>query len=115
MSLDDELRVALKPVDPGPEFTARVLAAVETEQQRSAGVSPGPATSPSGGRRVARPWRPWLWPALAASLVGALVGARWAEERREAERGEQARVQVMQALRLTSSKLNTARAVIDRH
>jgi hypothetical protein len=41
-----------------------------------------------------------------------VVGARWFEERRETERGLAARTQLIQALRLTSEKLNVAREVI---
>jgi hypothetical protein len=54
-----------------------------------------------------------MWPALAASLVGAVVGARWFEVRRETERGLAARTQVLQALRLTTEKLTVAREVIE--
>jgi negative regulator of sigma E activity len=125
MSIDDELRRALKPVDPGPEFTSRVLAAVQAEDRES-GADAVRAMSPAGWT-ASRPmsvastsrgsWarRSWLWPAVAASLVGAVVGARWFEDRRETERGLQARTQVMQALRLTSNKLNVAREVIADH
>jgi hypothetical protein len=120
-SFDDDLRRALKPVDPGPEFTARVLAAVDAGS-RERGATP--ASTTSGARRDPRVrwwsragragWgrRSLIWPALAASLVGVAVGARIVEERRETERGLQARAQLMQALRLTSDKLNVAREVV---
>jgi hypothetical protein len=117
MSLDDELRRVLKPVDPGPGFTTRVLAAVEAARdgRNPAGsddTRDARARSPLARHRGILGRRPWLWPALAASLVSAVVGVRWVEERREAERGRQATEQVMQALRVTSSKLNLARDVI---
>lgn len=108
MSFDDELRRAMRPVDPGPEFTARVLAAVNAQPPALAerGLAP---------RAYRRQWarRSWMWPALAASLVGAVVGARYFEVKRETERGLEARTQLMQALRVTSEKLAVAREVID--
>lgn len=117
MSLEDDLRRAVRPVDPGPEFTARVLAAVEAETH---GTRPGgDGRSGLAGRSAApafrRQWarRSWMWPALAASLIGAVAGARWFEVRRETERGLEARTQLMQALRVTSEKLAVARAVIE--
>ena len=114
MSFDDELRRAMRPVDPGPDFTARVLAAVEADT-RGAGPSGAPpaaiAAAPAFRRRWAR--RSWMWPALAASLVGAVTGARYFEVKRETERGLEARTQLMQALRVTSEKLAVAREVID--
>jgi hypothetical protein len=117
MSFDDDLRRAVRPVDPGPEFTARVLAAVEADAR---GERPGPLDGPTAPARQTAPafrrqWarRSWMWPALAASLVGAVAGARWFEVRRETERGLEARTQLMQALRVTSEKLAVARQVID--
>ena len=117
MSLEDDLRRAMRPVDPGPEFTARVLAAVEAEtrgavpldaHRRVAAERP---SAPAFRRQWAR--RSWMWPALAASLVGAVAGARYFEVKRETERGLEARTQLMQALRVTSEKLAVAREVID--
>jgi hypothetical protein len=123
MSLDEELHRALRPVDPGPEFTARVLAAVEADAQAHGGgdAHARRTTTRSDGRTggtnraFRRTWarRSWMWPALAASLVGAVVGARWFEVRRETERGLAARTQVLQALRLTTEKLTVAREVIE--
>ena len=117
MSLEDDLRRAVRPVDPGPEFTARVLAAVEADAH---GVRPAGADRPDAAARLAAPafrrqWarRSWMWPALAASLIGAVAGARYFEVKRETERGLEARTQLMQALRVTSEKLAVAREVID--
>jgi hypothetical protein len=126
MSLHDDLHRALKPVDPGPEFTARVLAAIEADarpegSRRADDRTPDGRTFAAraearrdGGRAFRRQWarRAWMWPALAASLVGAVVGVRWFEVQRETERGLAARAQVMQALRLTTEKLNVAREVV---
>jgi hypothetical protein len=112
MSLEEDLRRAVRPVDPGPEFTARVLAAVEADShggQSSAVADRAPALA------YRRQWarRSWMWPALAASLVGAVAGARYFEVKRETERGLEARTQLMQALRVTSQKLAVAREVMD--
>ncbi len=84
--LEDELRSALRRRDPPPDFTARVLA-------RAAGAPP---------RRGQRSWVRWVVP-LAACLV---LGAGTAEYRHY--RGEQAKKQVLMAVRIAASKLNKA-------
>jgi negative regulator of sigma E activity len=89
--LDNSLRKALRPIDPGEAFTARVLARVAAEPQRS-----------RGWRRVV-----WLPAALAAGVVLVLVALHVWRERQE-EAGLAARDQVMEALRVTSEKLDLA-------
>jgi hypothetical protein len=115
MSMDAELRRALKPVDPGPEFTARVLAAAAADRARLGEASvdeplvEGAASRGGADRTAVRRAPGWVWAALAASLVGAIVGARWVEDRREVARAQQARAELIQALRLTGAKLHVAR------
>jgi hypothetical protein len=89
--LENTLRKALRPIDPGEEFTARVLARVAGEPPRSRGL-----------RRVV-----WLPAALAAGVVLALVAVHVWRVRQE-EAGLAARDQVMEALRVTSEKLDLA-------
>jgi hypothetical protein len=95
--LEDELRRALRPVDPGEDFTARVLARV------ASGV-PAARSMP----------RRFLWApvALAASLAAAAVIRHEWLERREME-GLQARQQLIEALRVTSQKLDLAYRIVN--
>lgn len=119
---EDDLRSALKPKDPGPDFTQRVMARLgEAKTQVSEGkTQPKPMPASERG-----PWRFWFaglkfGPALAAAvavvlLIGAWVGfqgyqrhqqqAKAAQQQRdmEAKRAEQ---QAILALRITSEKLN---------
>lgn len=101
---EDDLRAALKPKDPGPGFTQRVMARVG-QQEKSA-----PAVKPP------RAWFAWLWAlrlhpamaAVAAVLVLAItswVGYQQYQEskRREAMLAEQ---KAVEALRITNAKLN---------
>jgi hypothetical protein len=91
---EEELRKALRPVDPGTNFAERVLAKL-----------PQKATVPLSGTR--RAWR-WIPAAIAASLVAAvLIRHEW-QLRRELEQGRIAREQLMEALRVTSEKLDVA-------
>ena len=102
--LDNKLRKALRPVDPGEEFTARVLARAAEERAR------GEEGASSSARKVRRTF--WVPAALAASVVlVAVVGYMLRE--RQAE-GLAARDQVMEALRVTSEKLDLAYEIVNR-
>ena len=103
--LDNTLRKALRPVDPGEEFTARVLARAAEEGAR------GDAVTPPSPRRVPR----FIWApaALAASVALVVVVAHVWRERQE-EAGLAARDQVMEALRMTSEKLDLAYEIVNR-
>ena len=117
--LEDELRRALRRREPPPGFTQRVLARVRQE----AG-----ARSLAGVRSEARlaqraPWARWSLfgprlrlglAAAAAVLVLAVSLSVWRQRREEQERiaGAAARAQVMEALRITSAKLNRVRAKV---
>lgn len=103
--LNDRLRAALRPVDPGERFTQGVLARIASEPPRVP-ASPNPAV-----RRVELRW---LSGALLAILAtGFLVAHQWRAQ--QAEEGQAARRQVMEALRVTSEKLDLAyRAVKDK-
>ena len=102
--LEDKLRSALRR-EPAPEgFAERVLA-------RTRKVSPVKSV---GWRSLAAlVWRPafrWAWVAAAACLVVAAGVLRHQRQERLRQEGELARVQVRQALRLASAKLNEARS-----
>ncbi len=88
--LDSKLRAALRPVEPDAGFADRVLARV-----RFTGRSP---------RRLL----PWLPAALAASLGALLVGGHFWQQQRERAAGLEARQQLLEALRVTSEKLDIA-------
>jgi hypothetical protein len=100
--LDNKLRKALRPVDPGEEFTARVLARAAEEG--------------AGGERTAPPRKVprfvWVPAALAASVALVVVVAHVWREQQEAT-GLAARDQVMDALRMTSEKLDLAYEIVN--
>lgn len=93
-SLEQELRRALAAQDPGDLFTQRVLA--NLPEQRA---------SPARRARWA-----WVSAAVAASIIGATLLHQQYEERRE---GELAKAQLLQALRLTSDKLDLAYRAVE--
>jgi hypothetical protein len=85
MDLESRLRAALRPEDPGAEFTAAVMSRV------------------SAPRPAAKPARRWRVPAaLAATLFAAAFGLHWhVMQQREA-----AGRQLALALEITSHELN---------
>jgi hypothetical protein len=88
--LENQLRAALRPVEPSAGFAARVMARVEAEQ-----------------RRQAR--RRWRIPAsLAASILLGLGLYLRVHQQRETAAGLEARRQVIEALHLTDEKLDLA-------
>jgi hypothetical protein len=115
--LEDELRRALRRRQPPPGFTGRVLARVRQESDARNPMSTAP------GARRAR-WAGWAWfgpklqlgfAAVAAALLLAVSLSVWRRQREEQQRreGEAARAQVMQALRITSAKLNHVRTKVE--
>ncbi len=96
--LDEALRQALRREDPGPEFTARVLARAAAEREK-------------------RRWweafgvRPMKWAAAGALATLLVVGGtleHYREQRVQAE-GQAAKEKLMLALRIAGGKLNLAR------
>jgi hypothetical protein len=81
--LDDELRIALRREEPRPGFAERVLAG-------------------AARRRTVRPW----WGAAIAAAVVLAAGVEFEHQRRIRAEGEQAKQQVMLALRITGNKLH---------
>jgi len=118
--LEDELRRALCRREPPPGFTERVLARVREESDGRNPMSTAPGAQPT---RRAR-WAGWAWlgprlqlgfAAVAAALLLAASLSLWRRQRKEQQRreGEAARAQVMQALRITSAKLNRVRTKVE--
>ena len=107
IDIENQLRRALRPMDPPAGFTERVMRALP-DRRAPAAVLPLPArTAPRAGL-----WRRFSTPAaLAASLVMAvLLGQHLATQRFENEQraGLAASRELMQALRVTSQKLDLA-------
>jgi hypothetical protein len=106
--IESELRRALRPVDPPPGFAERVMRALPPQRP------PATVTTLDVARSAPRvnAWRRLTTPAaLAASLVVAvLLGQQVAFERaaREQRAGLAASRELMQALRVTSQKLDDA-------
>jgi len=118
--LEDELRRALRRREPPPGFTGRVLARIRQEADART-----PAGARSGSQPAQRPfWANWSWfgprlrfglAAAAACLLLAVSLSVWQRHREALQRreGEAARAQVMEALRITSAKLNHVRAKVE--
>ena len=100
--LEDELREAMRREEPPAGFTNRVLAA-------ASGTRTNPWTRIFG-------WSGVRW-ALAGAmcLMLAVAGIEYKQRRDEQERGEAAKAQLMQALRITADKLEFAQATIQKH
>jgi negative regulator of sigma E activity len=101
--LEDDLRKALARQEPPADFTARVLARVAAEPARV-----------SLWERVSAWFR---IPSLRLATVGALclalaVGVGFEEQRRSRQQGEEAKEKLMLALKITSSKLQSARTAV---
>lgn len=116
---EDDLRSALQRKDPGPEFTQRVMGAVE--RQKSAGSVVSKTTDTNRLR-----WRGWLgqarWrPAMAGAMAAMVLAvAGWYginryenyivqmrdQKMQEQKLAHDAEQQAIRALRITSAKLN---------
>jgi hypothetical protein len=103
---DSRLRAALRPVAPSDEFTRSLIAQVTADQALRAHAH--------GAARARKPkvsaW--WLSATMAASLLIAAGIQHQLHERRETARGLEARREVIEALRVTSQKLDLAYEVI---
>jgi hypothetical protein len=99
--LESRLRSSLKPVAPRDEFSQRLAA------QIVAGARPQRSVRAMPWRASKRPtW--WLSASLAASLL-LVVGVQYQmQQERARQNGLEARRQVVEALRMTSQKLNLA-------
>jgi hypothetical protein len=97
--IESQMRAALRPVAPSEEFSQRLLAGVANERP--------PVRKP---RRAARlhPLAWWFTASLAASVVLAVGVHQHLQQQRLQQSGLEARREVMQALRVTSQKLNLA-------
>jgi len=111
--IENELRRALRPVEPAADFTARVMRALPPRPARAEVV-----LLEARSRAKPSPWSRLSTPAaLAASLLVAIVIGRQValehEERRQLA-GIEASRKLMQALRVTSQKLDLAYEAVQR-
>lgn len=90
MDFEDQLRSALERKRPPADFVSRVVAAAGSGSTRAAARAT---------------WRRWVVVPIAASILVLAVGLGQQQERRERAQGEAAKAQLMQALRITSGKL----------
>jgi hypothetical protein len=106
-SLEQDLRRALRPLDPGGAFTERVLARV----RNNASMADEPLAAKPSHRRMT-----WLPAAIAASAVMLTIAAMVQQEiaaRREAAAGARAKQELLEALRVTSEKLDLAYQAVE--
>lgn len=92
---EEDLRRALRRESPAPGFASRVMQRIEREEKP-------------------QPRRPW-WRAVAASLtLTALVGAgaAYQDHQRHVREGEQAKEQVLLALRIAGEKVRYAQTEV---
>jgi len=100
LGLEQRLRAALRPVDPGAGFAGGVMARIATER---------PGNVRTFRARAAASWGGF---ALAASVVVALLLAHQQQMRRT-EQGLEARRQLIEALRVTGDKLDLASRMVN--
>ncbi|MEP7311731.1 MAG: hypothetical protein ABI859_04070 [Pseudomonadota bacterium] len=106
MNIENELRDALRPEEPDAGFAARVQARIAA--QAAAPVASRRATR-YGGRR-------WLLPtALAATLLLAVGITQQVGQRHEQQRELYAHEQLMQALAITSARLDDVHRHLERN
>jgi hypothetical protein len=104
--LESELRAALRPIAPSVTLEKKLIACVTGDP---------PHSQPKGHRVGGAGWRSrtrWLSVAAAACLLIAVGLQNRLQLRRERENGLEARRQVVEALRVTSQKLDLAYAIV---
>ncbi|MBI5282684.1 MAG: hypothetical protein HY858_13450 [Candidatus Solibacter usitatus] len=100
MDFEQELKRALGRQQPPAGFAQRVMARVERRR-------PSPASYRIGPR-----WAQW---AVAASLiVASATGTSWYRQRQERARAEEARQQILLAMRVTAEKIGHVQQTIKR-
>lgn len=104
-SLDQQLRRALRPVDPGDDFTRAVMNRIE-------GSSVTELHSARPRSRLYARALPWAPAALAASLLVAIFVTHERHQQQDMSDGLRAREELIAALRVTSEKLDIAYQVV---
>jgi hypothetical protein len=99
--IESRMRAALRPVAPSDEFSQRLL----TQAALQRPPKPKPRRRGAGGLH---PLAWWLTASLAASMILAVGVHQHLQQQRLQQSGLEARREVLEALRLTSQKLNLA-------
>lgn len=112
--LEQALRSALKPQDPGEDFSAQVMQRLNLQRRAGlpaddAGAVPRPRAAHTGRRAYLLRW---AVPAALAACAMAAVGLQWRHDAVERERGVEARAQLLQALSIAGAQVNSARAAV---
>ena len=105
---EEALRRALRPKDPGEDFTGKVVSRLDAGERAPAPVSR------LESRRLAAPHRWWVPLALAASVIAGVGLFQLRQHAVDAQRASQARAQLLQALSIASDNVNLVRAAVAR-
>jgi hypothetical protein len=109
MDIERELRAALRPQEPGPDFTATVLRRVQQgDAVLSSTAYSDAARADVAGKSAAgaRPFRSWRIPvSLAASVALAFIGVRLIGYQQQHDQAAYAHQQLVMALTITSNEL----------
>ena len=97
--IESRLKAALRPVAPSEQFSQRLIARVAVGR---------PARAKTRGSGMGRPLAWWLSASLAASVVLGVGVHQHLQEQRFQQSGLEARREVLEALRMTSQKLDLA-------
>jgi hypothetical protein len=98
--IESQMRAALRAVAPREEFSQKLVANVTSRLL--------PARTPRRGTARLHPLAWWFSASLAASVVLAVGVHQHLQQQRLQQSGLEARREVMEALRVTSQKLNLA-------
>ena len=98
--IESQMRAALRPVAPSEEFSQKLIARVVDQPVQS--------TARGIAARGLHPLAWWLTASLAASVILAVGVQQHLEQQRLQQSGLEARREVLEALRVTSQKLNLA-------
>jgi hypothetical protein len=100
--LESRMRAALRPVAPSDAFSRKLIASIAAQ----------PRPTPYSRWRPVKPAAWWASFAMAACVLIAVGIQHHLQELRERESGLAARREVVEALRVTSQKLNLAYEVV---
>jgi hypothetical protein len=97
--IESRLKAALRPVAPSEQFSQRLIAQAQLGR---------PVRPKFRGSGIGRPLAWWLSASLAASVVLGVGVRQHLQEQRFRQSGLEARREVLEALRMTSQKLDLA-------
>jgi hypothetical protein len=110
---EQNLRRALRRESPGEDFAARVVSRLDADPAKD-GASQGTRVPRIHATRFRMLRSRWLPAALAASIIAAVGVLQLRQHSLEAERADQARTQLLQALAIASQNVNIVRAAVAR-